>query len=54
MISIKTQYPIAIDSPDHLYPWGTKNDNSSSAGFIDDISNFCKQNRKSNFNFLDL
>ena len=54
MISIKTKFPIALDSPDHLYPWGTKNDNSTNIGFIDDISNFCKQNGKSNFNFLDL
>ncbi len=23
---VETEYPIAIDSPDHLYPWGTKNE----------------------------
>ena len=54
MITLKTKHPIAVDSPDHLYPWGTKNDNSTNVGFIDDISSFCSMNGKSKFNFLDL
>jgi len=54
MISLKTNYPVAYDSPDHLYPWGTKNDNSTNIGFIDEICNFCELNGKSTFNFLDL
>ena len=40
MISLKTDYPVAYDSPDHLYPWGTKNDNSTDIGFIDEICSF--------------
>ncbi len=33
MIAIKTNKPIAIDSPDHITPVGTKNDNSISSDF---------------------
>lgn len=31
--TIVTDYPVAVDSPDHLHPFGTKNDNSHNEGF---------------------
>jgi SAM-dependent methyltransferase len=40
MIKVITKYPIAFDSPDHLYPWGTKRDNSTNIKFIDEIENY--------------
>lgn len=51
IIQIDTDYPIAVDSNDHLYPWGTSRDNSSSNSFITDVKNHFN-NKK--INFLDL
>ena len=34
---VETEYPIAFDSPDHLYPWGTKRDNHTSESFIHEV-----------------
>lgn len=36
-IKIKTDWPVAVDSPDHLYPAGTKQDNSTKQAFIEDV-----------------
>lgn len=33
MPSVHTAKPVAVDSPDHLYPWGTARDNSISLPF---------------------
>jgi len=33
MITVKTDYPIALDSPDHLEPWGTRRDSSRNKRF---------------------
>ena len=33
MITVRTDHPVAIDSPDHLHPWGTRHDNSRCAAF---------------------
>jgi SAM-dependent methyltransferase len=33
-ITVKTDFPIAYESPDHLVPWGTMNDNSSNKKFV--------------------
>jgi len=33
-IKVMTQFPVAVDSPDHLFPAGTKNDNSTNRSFI--------------------
>jgi len=33
-VSVKTDFPIAYESPDHLVPWGTMNDNSSNKKFV--------------------
>jgi 2-polyprenyl-3-methyl-5-hydroxy-6-metoxy-1,4-benzoquinol methylase len=39
-MKVITNNPIAIDSPDHLYPWGTKNDNHTNNDFILEIENY--------------
>lgn len=36
-IAVITEHPIAIDSNDHIHPWGTKNDNNSNRLFNDNI-----------------
>ena len=54
MIILETKYPIAYDSPDHIFPWGTKNDNSTNEGFIKETLDFWKQRGKDKINFLDL
>lgn len=33
-ITLKCKKPIALDSPDHLHPWGTRRDNSRNPRFI--------------------
>src|SRR4051812_47433094 len=33
-VSVRTDFPIAYESPDHLVPWGTMNDNSSNKKFV--------------------
>jgi SAM-dependent methyltransferase len=33
-LKLVTQHPIAYESPDHLIPWGTMNDNSSNKRFV--------------------
>ena len=54
MITLKTNNPIAINSPDHIFPWGTKRDNFTNNGFIDETLDFWKQRGKDKINFLDL
>ena len=54
MITLETSYPIAYESPDHIFPWGTKNDNSTNEGFINETLDFWEQRGKSKINFLDL
>tara|TARA_Y100001963_G_scaffold159405_1_gene262941 strand:+ start:6034 stop:7473 length:1440 start_codon:yes stop_codon:yes gene_type:complete len=53
-ITLKTNHPIAIDSPDHIFPHGTKHDNSTNEGFINDILEYNKIKGKKKINFLDL
>ena len=54
MITLKTNHPIAYDSPDHVFPWGTMRDNSTNSGFIDETLDYWKQRGKGTINFLDL
>lgn len=54
MITLETSHPIAYESPDHIFPWGTKNDNSTNEGFINETLDFWEQRGKSKVNFLDL
>ena len=51
MITLVTNHPVAYESPDHLYPWGTKQDNSTNPNFVEEINNYFN---KDAFNFLDL
>lgn len=44
-MNIVTDYPVALDSPDHIYPWGTANDNTTDIGFINEIESYF-QNKK--------
>ena len=48
-IELKTKFPVAYESPDHLLPWGTMNDNSTNRKFVlfmDDLVR-CAQTRSS-------
>jgi SAM-dependent methyltransferase len=54
-ITLKTDHPIAYDSPDHIAPWGTMRDNTTNTEFIEEMHEFFKLNYGvDNFNFLDL
>jgi len=33
-VSLMTEHPLAFNSPDHLQPWGTANDNSTNRRFV--------------------
>lgn len=51
MIKVLTKFPLALDSPDFITPWGTMRDNSTNPEFIKEvITRF--ENKK--INFLDL
>lgn len=57
MIEIKTNYPIATDSLDHLYPEGVYHDNNVSIPFVQELENLCsfiKNVPDFKMNFLDL
>lgn len=47
-----TNYPIAYSSPDHLHPWGTKNDNTRAPFFIHKCETLFPD--KSQLRFADL
>ena len=51
MIKIQTNHPVAYDSPDHITPHGTANDNSTDTNFINEVSEFFKNET---INFMDL
>jgi SAM-dependent methyltransferase len=50
MIEIRTNYPVAYASLDHIFPAGTKEDNNTSLSFIEEVETFFKRK----INFLDL
>jgi len=50
MIQVITKYPVALDSPDHLHPWGTIRDNTSSSAFWESIRSI----RPGKLSYLDL
>jgi cyclopropane fatty-acyl-phospholipid synthase-like methyltransferase len=50
MIKVKTDFPIAFDSPDHIHPWGTMRDNSTNLNFVVEVIN----KFHSKINFMDL
>lgn len=39
-MKIVTDHAVAYDSPDHIFPWGTKRDNTTDLGFIAEIENY--------------
>ena len=51
MIKVCTDHPVALNSPDHLHPWGTAHDNSRSPGFNDKLIALVPEHRRS---ILDL
>jgi 2-polyprenyl-3-methyl-5-hydroxy-6-metoxy-1,4-benzoquinol methylase len=54
-ITIKTNHPVAFDSPDHLMPWGTMRDNTTNLDFIEELQEFFQLNYDlDKINFLDL
>lgn len=34
IVQVESDHPVAFDSPDHLIPWGTKQDNSTNKKFV--------------------
>jgi 2-polyprenyl-3-methyl-5-hydroxy-6-metoxy-1,4-benzoquinol methylase len=42
MITIKTKYPVAYDSKDHINPYGCVQDNNTNNNYIDEIKNYFK------------
>ena len=50
-IKILTEFPIAYDSPDHIVPVGTKNDNSTDSGYIVEVENYFKNEK---INIMDI
>lgn len=44
-MKVITDHPVAIDSPDHIFPWGTKRDNTTDLGFIQEIEQYFDQKR---------
>ena len=46
-----TDYQVAYESLDHTEPWGTKKDNNTSLGFIDEVEEYFQ---KKKFSFLDI
>jgi cyclopropane fatty-acyl-phospholipid synthase-like methyltransferase len=37
MIEVRTKKPVAVDSPDHLHPWGTAHENSTNHRFNEKV-----------------
>lgn len=48
--SIWTEHPIAIDSYDHIHPYGTKDDNSKNIDYVDELISIFGQDMR----YLDL
>lgn len=43
MITLETDHPVAIESPDHFAPVGTVNDNTTDADYIAAVKNYFKK-----------
>jgi len=50
-VKVLTKYPIAVNSPDHRYPCGVSNDNSTNPEFIKEIEQYFPSDQ---LNVLDL
>src|SRR5438045_5671776 len=54
-IQLRTKFPIAFESPDHLVTWGTMNDNSTNRKFVLFMDDLIKRQRASGpLAFMDL
>jgi SAM-dependent methyltransferase len=54
-LKLKTDFPIAYESPDHLMPWGTMRDNSTNPSFIQEVQDFFKSHYDlDKIKFMDL
>ena len=54
MFKVTTDYPIAFDSPDHLYPHGTKNDNHTNTNFILEFMEWYKKHNNDLLTVMDV
>ena len=46
---------VAEESPDHICPVGTINDNNTSPGYVTDVENYCKQYmKKDKISYMDI
>jgi SAM-dependent methyltransferase len=52
-IILETEHPVAVESPDHLKPWGTKRDNSKCPRFLKKVSRLFNEQRDE-FSLLDI
>jgi cyclopropane fatty-acyl-phospholipid synthase-like methyltransferase len=50
-VELITEFPVAWKSPDHLVPTGTKNDNNTNTGYIEEVENLFN---KQKINVMDL
>lgn len=50
-MKVITEKPVAIDSPDHLFPWGTAADNHTNLGFIQEVEKWFNNEKIS---FIDI
>jgi len=50
-LKIITEFPVAYNSPDHIVPVGTKNDNSTDSEYIMEVENFFKNEK---INIMDI
>ena len=45
-MKVITDHPVALNSPDHIFPWGTKRDNTTDVGFIEEIEDYFGRRNK--------
>lgn len=50
-MKVKTNHPVALESIDYLFPYGTKQDNSTNVNFIEEVENYFGNKKIS---FLDI
>jgi len=50
-LQVKTEHPVAIDSPDHKWPKGTRYDNHTDPIFIEEVEKYFNNQK---INFVDL
>jgi len=42
-LKVITEKSVALESPDHIFPVGTKNDNSTKSNYISEVENYWKE-----------